>query len=257
MERELFLSNIKTSIYGKCLSIFNTIDSTNKYALKCLENSSVEEGHVYLAYSQTNGKGSYGNDWDSDKPLGLWITIVTHNPYKKCPLPFVPALSLCKMLKEVYKLKNVHVKWPNDVLVGNKKIAGVLCQETTTINKNKACAIGVGVNVFHEEKDFNDNIKSKATSMKIARNENYSLEDIYKNYMEYFEAEYTNDSNLIEEWSKHSKMIGKNIKAVRNKNEILNAKVLGITKDGFLEVLVNGEKEVWISRSSLDIEINY
>ncbi len=256
MNSELFLKNIKTNIYGKNIDVFETIESTNDYAIKCLDTEDVPEGKTYLALVQTNGKGSHGNNWISDKPLGLWLTIVVYNPYKQNPLSLTPAVALCKMLRNNYDI-DAHLKWPNDILVGNKKIAGILCQVKTARNKEQACIIGVGLNIYQEKNDFDSNIKDIATSMKIIKNADYNLQDVYKNYMKCFEDVYTSGLNVVDEWCEYTKMIGKEIKAIKDKKEIIHAKVKDITKDGYLEVLVNGKIEIWISRSGLDIDVNY
>ena len=92
-------------------------------------NETLEEGTVYIALKQTSGKGSYGNSWASDNNLGLWFSVLLYSPFKKEVLTFLPCIALTKLLKEKYNI-SAHIKWPNDVLVGHKKISGTLKAES-------------------------------------------------------------------------------------------------------------------------------
>lgn len=249
---KIFLDNLETSVYGKCLYVYDEIESTNTHALEILEKNHVDEGTVFLALKQTKGQGSYGNTWESSKALGMLITIIAYEPYKKNPLSLVPAVALAKMLNGYYDIK-AHLKWPNDVLVGNMKIAGILCQVKTAYNNKNACAIGVGLNIFQDKNDFSSEIKDMATSMKIITNKEYPLHEVYKNYMKCFEDVYNLDSNIVSEWSKYSNMIGKKIEATKD-GKRLKAYVNSITDEGYLEVVLDNKVEIWTSRANLDID---
>ena len=249
---EKFLDNLETSVYGKCLHVFDEIKSTNTHALEVLEKTHIDEGTVFLALKQTDGQGSFGNKWESSKALGMFITIIAYEPYKQNPLSLVPAVALAKMLHEYYDIK-AHLKWPNDVLVGDMKIAGILCQIKTAYNKKNACAIGIGLNIFQDKNDFSDDIKNMATSMKIISGKEYTLHEVYKNYMKCFEYVYNLETSIVSLWSKYSNMIGKNIKATKDGKRI-EAYVNDITDDGYLEVVLDNKIEIWTSRANLDID---
>ena len=226
--------SLKTRIYGRNLKLFESIESTNKKMLEDLNNNeSLEEGTVYIALKQTAGKGSYGNYWASDNDLGLWLTVLLYYPFKKEVLTFLPCIALTKLLKEKYNI-NAHIKWPNDVLVGHKKISGTLIQ-ITTINDKKACVIGTGINLYHNENDFDFEIRNKATSLFLETKIKVHLEDFFK---------------------ENSEIIGKKIKAKKDGKEI-EAFVKDITEEGYLKVKVNNKEEIWISRASLDIDTFY
>ena len=246
-----------TKIYGKNTVVFDLLESTNKKMIEDLNNNiSLEEGSVYIALKQTAGKGSYGNNWQSNNNLGLWFSILLYSPYKKEILSFLPSIALSKCLIEEYDI-DAHIKWPNDVLIGkeNKKISGTLIQSTTINNKN-ACVIGTGVNLYHKKEDFSLDIQYKATSLYIECGEKVIFESFYKNLMKYFEDIYTSDKSLIHYFYKYSKMIGKKIKAKKD-NEYIEAIVIGVTEEGYLKVEVNDKIDIWISRASLDIDTSY
>ena len=256
MEVNIFTNGLKTKIYGKNTILFESLESTNKKMIEDLNNKIIlDEGTVYIALKQTSGKGSYGNAWQSDNNLGLWFSVLVYSPFKKEALSFLPGIALSKYLREKYNI-DAHVKWPNDVLVGNKKISGTLIQVTPIDNNKNACIIGTGVNLYHKKDDFPDDIRDKAVSLFIETNKKTEIENFYKDLIYYFEEIYTSSKSLTEYFRIYSKMIGKTIKAVKDKEEI-EAIVKDITEEGYLIVEVDNKTETWISRASLDIDTNY
>lgn len=258
MEVNIFTKDLQNKIYGKNTVLFESLESTNKKMIEDLNNKvPLEEGSVYIALKQTSGKGSYGNTWQSDNNLGLWFSVLVYSPYKKEALSFLPGIALSKCLKEKYNT-DAHVKWPNDVLVGNKKISGTLIQVTPINEKTNACIIGTGVNLYHKKDDFPKDIQHKATSLFMETNNKVELEIFYKDLIYYFEEIYTSAKSLKEYFKIYSKMIGKTITAIKDKEEV-KALVKDITEEGYLIVEVNNNNniETWISRASLDIDTNY
>lgn len=251
----IFTENLNTKIYGKNTLLFESLDSTNKRMMEDLNNKmNLEEGTVYIALKQTSGKGSYGNKWQSDNNLGLWFSVLVYTPFKKEALSFLPGIALSKCLREKYNV-DAHVKWPNDVLVENKKISGTLIQVTPIDNRN-ACIIGTGVNLYQNKEDFPIDIQHKATSLYMETGSMAELSSFYKELIYYFEEVYTSERSLSDYFREYSKMIGKHIKAKKD-DEDVNAIVKDITEEGYLIVEVNGKIETWISRASLDIDTNY
>lgn len=255
MKVNIFTENLNTKIYGQNTVLFNSLESTNKKMIEDLNSSmKLEEGSVYIALNQTAGKGSYGNQWHSDNDLGLWFSVLLYYPYRKDALSFLPGIALSKCLRDKYGIE-AHVKWPNDVLVGNKKISGTLIQ-ATSVNGRNACIIGTGINLYHKSEDFSSDIRHKATSLYMESNIKTELSYFYKIFISYFEEVYTGKKSLPEYFIEYSNMIGKTVKAKKD-NEYIDALVKGITEEGYLKVIVYGKEETWISRASLDIDTNY
>ncbi|WP_304332365.1 biotin--[acetyl-CoA-carboxylase] ligase [Brachyspira innocens] len=255
MKVNIFTDNLNTKIYGRNTVLFELLESTNKKMIEDLNNDvKLEEGSVYIALKQTAGKGSYGNTWQSDNNLGLWFSILLYSPFKKEALSFLPGIALSKCLREKYNTL-AHVKWPNDVLVKNRKISGTLIQVTSANNKN-ACIIGTGVNLYHQKKDFPLDIQDKATSLYMETDNKVELETFYKDLIFYFEEVYNSDKSLAQYFGEYSNMIGKTIKAKKDGKDV-EALVKDITEEGYLIVETDKKIETWISRASLDIDTNY
>ena len=255
MKVNIFTEKLNTKIYGQNTLLFESLESTNKKMIEDLNSGvKLEEGTVYIALVQTSGKGSYGNKWESNNNLGLWFSVLVYSPYKKEALSFLPGIALSKCLREKYNV-DAHVKWPNDVLVGSKKISGTLIQ-VASIKDINACIIGTGVNLYQSIEDFDLSIRNKAASLYIETGKKIELSDFYKDLIHYFEDVYTGSKKLSEYFKEYSKMIGRTIKAIKDNDEIYDD-VKGIKEEGYLKVEVNGKDETWISRASLDIDTKY
>jgi BirA family biotin operon repressor/biotin-[acetyl-CoA-carboxylase] ligase len=129
---------------------FDTIDSTNTYALR-----EGQLGDVIVADRQTLGRGRVGRTWFSEPGLGLWFTAVVAEPTEG--LTFASALAVREAVADRCALQ---IKWPNDLLYKGKKVCGILVE-----NRNGATAVGIGLNVHHRREDFPEELREKAGSL--------------------------------------------------------------------------------------------
>lgn len=251
MNKKTLQDGLQTKMFGRNLNYFDVIGSTNEEAKFETQNKLLPEGTVFVAARQTEGRGTGGNKWLSDNMEGLLFSLVINYDEKVTPITsLLPSVALANVLNKSYNI-SAHVKWPNDVLVNNKKICGILCEGVP----GKQLIIGVGVNV--NQTGFPDEIADVATSMFIVTNKIHQIEKLFQLYM--IEMEYLHYSNtdLREEWIKNSRMFGKKITATKD-NKIVDVVVTGISPEGFLLVVYpDGKTEEWISRSGLDINTNY
>lgn len=127
--------------------------STNILALDALE-----DGAVFVADTQTAGRGQHGRRWESAPGLGLWFSIcLKGNP---TGLNFAAPLAIRQALAP---LVPVNIKWPNDVLLDGRKLCGILIEHRGGWN-----ALGIGLNVNHIEEDFPPELRGQATSLRMA-----------------------------------------------------------------------------------------
>ena len=190
---------------------FKTLSSTNDKAKYFADKG--QNKLVVIAERQKNGRGRFGRKWSSESG-GLYMTILLkeENLENIKYLTFIAAVSVAKAIKKISKL-NSKVKWPNDVMVNDKKICGIL---TETVSRNEKYAlIGIGVNI--NQKKFSKNIANKATSLKIETNKNYNIKNISRKIMKEFNSLYNyynkkNYNKIINIWKKYSHTLGKSIK---------------------------------------------
>ncbi|MGI4776458.1 MAG: biotin--[acetyl-CoA-carboxylase] ligase [Janthinobacterium lividum] len=136
------------------LLIFDSIDSTNSEAIRLAKTKPIGD-FVIWAKSQTSGRGRAGKDWQSN--IGnLYVSILINNyiPFTVQPqLAFVTALAVYDVVSNLIMenesgvSKNVKIKWPNDILVNNKKISGILLESLALNNKNSFMVVGIGINI--------------------------------------------------------------------------------------------------------------
>lgn len=149
---------------GKSIRHITLTDSTNE-EVKRLGNAGAEEGTVIWADRQTAGKGRRGRSWYSDATDNLYFTILLRpqiSPDKASMLTLVMAHAVAVAIREYTGLE-AQIKWPNDIVVADKKVCGILCEMKLAGTDLDYCVAGVGVNVGKQE--FAEDIQDKATSL--------------------------------------------------------------------------------------------
>lgn len=151
---------------GTPLIHFDSVDSTNKAALRATSKGAVE-GTVFVADEQTAGRGRLSRQWHSPAGLGLYFSILLQ---PKLPvidannLVLQSAVAVCKAIEELYD-HSVGIKWPNDIYSGSKKLGGILLETTITGDTIENAVIGIGLNMRHSVSDFPIELRNKATSL--------------------------------------------------------------------------------------------
>ena len=158
--------HLTTKEFGRNIIILDTVDSTNTYAKTCgLDGAS--SGTVVIAREQTNGKGRLGRVWQSQKDSGIWMSLLIRpqlSPMEVSSITPLTGLAVCKTLNRLFDL-DCKIKWPNDVIAGNKKICGTLTEMTAEFDAVEHIIIGIGINCDNES--FPEEIAKKATSVFI------------------------------------------------------------------------------------------
>jgi len=163
---------------------FDKITSTNDYALSIKNHFLFKEGLIISTNFQNNGKGQYNNNWHSEFGKNLLISIVIYpniSIKKKFDLNKIASLSVCELL--CYFGLNACIKWPNDIIVNDKKICGILIENIISNNIIKKSVIGFGINI-NQIKFKKYNIP--ATSLKILNQKCYNLKKVKKELVNYF-----------------------------------------------------------------------
>ena len=163
--------------FGSHVIQIDRVSSTNNYAAKLLNQTKIPFGAVIMAQFQDDGRGQRGAVWQSKSGENLLFSaILDGSLMKECP-PFYLSKCVAVSIKDTlsYFLKHkIHLKWPNDVLVQRRKIAGVLIESQWKGNNIFSSIIGVGLNVnqTHFEYGFD------ATSMKLLSANDYDLKEV-------------------------------------------------------------------------------
>ncbi|MBI5267727.1 MAG: biotin--[acetyl-CoA-carboxylase] ligase, partial [candidate division Zixibacteria bacterium] len=183
---------LSTRVIGKQILAFRTVQSTNDIAATQAEHGA-PEGTIVVADQQTKGRGRLGRTWFSSAGTGIYLSIVLKPkfPPEDAPgLSLLTALALAETLEKTCK-GGVRIKWPNDVLLGGRKVAGILTELSADRNRIAHVIVGVGVNVNHGAGHFPDDLRETATSVRLYQKRKVDRVALLKRFLTNFEREYT------------------------------------------------------------------
>src|SRR5208283_4121751 len=158
----------KTKIIGRDIQFFEQTTSTNDVIEK-LARDGVKEGVVVFAESQTRGRGRLGRKWISPAHKGLWFSILLRpelRPQETTQLTVASATALRRAIQSETGLKP-EIKWPNDILVGGKKVAGILTELSAELDRVHHITLGIGVDVNVTAAELPAEIRPIATSLMV------------------------------------------------------------------------------------------
>jgi len=199
-DRQKYLSFLKTKNFGRNLTIFDYLQSTNNYA----SEHSCPVFSVVTASRQTGGRGRSGRKWVSFEGENLYFTLVLPKIEIGRILPFnlLAGFAMCDVLRSYFKC---YLKWPNDIVYAGKKISGILIDTTFNGNKLVKIVLGIGVNVNAVGVD---KIVPAASSIKDETGRDSEPEKIMAFFMNIFEdyfSKFMNDEINIEKmWYDYS-----------------------------------------------------
>jgi len=238
---------LNTKLVGKRVYYFDTIDSTQNFAIKIASNP-IENGTVIISQKQTRGKGRFGRKWLSPQG-GIWLSIVLHPTFDISVVtlfPIAASLALANAIEKTFQIDS-KLKWPNDVTIKRKKIAGMLVDASVESNKIEYLVLGVGINFQVNPKQLEKSLKKTenfygVTSL-INKNENQSPILLVQNFLNELEniIELLNKEKrkiIIKNWTKKSSSIGKNI-TISTYTDKINGKAIKLDDDGALVIKNN------------------
>lgn len=209
-------SGLETKIFGKNIKYFDSIGSTMDVAFQ-LGVEGVCEGTVVCAESQTKGKGRLGRSWISPKGKGICMSVILRPPLAPvdvAKLTLLSAVAVCEALGQFCHVP-AKIKWPNDILVGQKKIAGILTELSAEIDRVRFIVIGIGVNVNTPLSQ----LPPEATSIKNEAGQKVSRVRLVQEILRLLEKWYNRVGTqgftpIIERWKELSSTLGQHIRVV-------------------------------------------
>ncbi len=234
LTKELIEIGMKTEFIGHDIEVLEAVDSTNDYAKK--KASSSKDGSIVISKEQVKGKGRRGRDFHSSKDDGIYLSMILKPAIEPSKAPFITSIAGAALIKALdnFDVKG-KVKWPNDILINDKKIAGILTEMSADIELIEYIILGVGINV--DTMNFPDEIKAIASSLKLEGfNINkidliwsfaYEFEKLYNCYLE------GKTKEVIDILNNNSSVIGRQIN-VHYLDKIETALAIGINEQGAL-----------------------
>lgn len=228
---------LKTRTFGKKILYFNSLNSTMDTATQ-LAMQGAREGTVVIAESQTQGRGRLGRLWHSPKYKGLYFSIILKPRISLNRAPIITLLagvSICEAVKESTSL-DAQIKWPNDVMLHNKKLGGILTEIKAEVDEISFAVIGVGLNINTDKKS----LISGAISLSQEIKEGLSRLQIFQNILNRLEVNYLlfhkkGPLAVTDKWRQLSVTLGKRVKVYSHKEHI-EGEAVDIDSDGGLLV---------------------
>jgi BirA family biotin operon repressor/biotin-[acetyl-CoA-carboxylase] ligase len=233
---------LQTDIIGRKIYYFDTIDSTQNFALK-LSQKPYENGSVVIAERQTKGRGRLNRKWASPKG-GIWLSVLLRPNFElslTSLFPMITSLALCIAIEKTLKIKP-EIKWPNDLTLKGKKVVGILIDVAIESNKIDYLVIGVGINFRISPDKISKLVKNKRRNYEITtlvkENQDGNPVELIQQFLFELEQMYNHViSNSIGEirkkWTKRSSTIGKNVIATTTTG-LLKGRAVGIDETGAL-----------------------
>jgi len=245
---EEIVSGLDTKIIGRNIYYFETIDSTNLFAKKLVEKG-IEEGVVVVADIQESGRGRKNRKWSSPRG-GLWFSIILYPniiPERAMIVTMMSSVATAESIRETSGFIPV-IKWPNDLLINEKKVCGILTEIDAEMDKINYAIVGIGVNVNNEvDKELQD----FAISLKQINRCNISRMNLFRSILRSLDHYYTQflskDYEAIRKlWLSYAKIIGRKVE-VRDEDKVTNGIVSNVDDSGGLILQTNNGKERIIS----------
>jgi BirA family biotin operon repressor/biotin-[acetyl-CoA-carboxylase] ligase len=235
---------LRSNILGRRIVIEKEVDSTNRLA-RDLAISGAVEGTIVVAESQTGGRGRKGRNWYSPPGEGIYVSLVLRplfQPSEASKMTLLTGVALAETLIPIVPSR-VTIKWPNDVLAGGKKLAGILIEISTQIDAIDYMVVGVGLNVNTPPGRFPVDLRERATSLAAEIGHTVDRTEILGAFLERLERYYDligreGFAPVIRRWRELSDMAGRRVR-VHTSDRSLEGTIEGIDDDGVLLVNVS------------------
>ncbi len=229
---------LKTNLIGKSIYHYDNPDSTNDRA-DSLAKRGEPEGTVVIAEAQSAGRGRMGRIWLSPRGKGIYLSVILRPSLSPTRTPF---LTLCTAITVTEAIRactglEAFVKWPNDVLVSDMKVCGILTELSTEADRINYAIVGIGLNVNCEKSDFPTDLK--ATSLRLETGRDVSRLELTRSFLHLLDNNYAlllrgEYSGIMEHWLRLSSTIGKRVKAETASGKNWEGVATGLDEDGCL-----------------------
>ena len=236
---------LQTKWMGKKIHYFKTLDSTNSTAYQLALNGA-REGEVVIAESQEKGRGRLGRHWISPPLLNLYLSVILRPPIPPHQASLITLLAAVATADAIEKTSGLKpsIKWPNDLLLGKRKVAGLLNEIHSETDHIHFVILGMGVNLNMDEKLLPWELRTKATSLKKEMGRPISRKEFVCHLLNALEQWYEiflkkGGAPVLKAWKDRARIEGKRVK-VTSFGDVLRGRAVDVDSDGALILQTKG-----------------
>ncbi len=230
-----------TTYIGQKIYYFPELESTNMIAKEKAthKEEGVNEGTIVIAERQSAGKGRLGRNWFSPAG-GIWLSIILYPQLSPSYIPritLMTAVAVVKAIERCTKIKT-QVKWPNDILINEKKVCGILTEMNAELDLINWVVVGIGINVNIDHRKFPEDIQENTISLKEFSGKEVSRVKLARVFLQEFEKYYEilkrrEFSSILKEWKLCSHTLERKIR-VDMGERIITGEAVDINEEGAL-----------------------
>ena len=232
---------LNTQIMGKHVIHYDTVSSTQDIAAE-MARRGANEGTLVVTETQEKGRGRKGRSWVSLPQGGIYLSIILRPnlmPFQVVQIPLIAGIAMIKAIRETVPLQPV-IKWPNDIIIGKKKVGGILTEMSSEIDGVNYVVLGIGLNVNMPASLFEENISDIATSLIDECGKYTSRVKLVQSFLHEFELFYEKFltdgfSSIRDQWKELNITLGSLVKITDGITDI-EGEAIDIDNDGFLLV---------------------
>lgn len=234
-------NGLSTNYIGRKIYYFPKLESTNIIAKEKAthKEEGVNEGTIVIAERQSAGKGRLGRKWFSPTG-GIWLSIILYPQLSPSYIPRITLMTAVAVVKAIERCAQIkgQIKWPNDILINEKKVCGILTEMSAELDLINWVVVGIGINVDIKKQEFPEDIREKTTSLKEALRKEISRVRLVQIFLKEFERYYEllkkkEISLILKEWKSYSHTLGKKIKINIGEN-IVTGEAIDVNEKGEL-----------------------
>ena len=238
------IRDLKTENIGKRVYYFEELDSTQNFAQQ-IASDKKENGTIVIAEKQTSGRGRLDRKWTSPKG-GIWFSLIIHPKFDVSSSTLIPILSAVALSKSIKKILGVEteVKWPNDIILNGKKVAGILVDAWVQANNIDYLILGIGINFDIDTKKLEKRLSKTpnfygVNSLRVNNNKT-PPKILLKEFLLQFEKNLSSldkgeKAKIVKEWTKIAAGIGRKI-TINTSSGKISGISQGIDTDGALKI---------------------
>ncbi len=244
-------------LIGRKIKVLDTVGSTNDY-LKKLGSKGAEAGTVVLAREQTAGKGRLGRTWQTKKDCGIALSVLLRpekSPAEISSITPLTGLAVCRAINDFCRLDS-RIKWPNDIIVGRKKLVGILTEMSAEFDRVDYTVTGIGINAGQSA--FPDDIAHKATSILLETGRHINKNKLVARVLEYLEREIVNNHYVLSgtsvfDYQSLCATVGRSVTFNRGRRKI-SGMAVGISNSGELEVMLSNGTIAYVNSGEVTVQ---